>query len=207
MMTKIRVHDHWFGECPLLGPSLYVWVQGCPRRCPGCFNEETLDFGGPSTPMSPAEVAALTLRSGGGLVISGGEPFSQAGPLAEACHLVRAERPDTLILTYTGFLLEQLARGRRADYIRLLKEIDVLVDGPFVRERTTNFPLAGSDNQRVFFLSGRVPPGRWAQLSRSHVQIAITTDKRMRLVGSGGAGLDMHTLVERLSMAGIELQA
>ena len=26
------------------GVCVSFWVQGCPHRCPGCFNEETWDF-------------------------------------------------------------------------------------------------------------------------------------------------------------------
>ncbi len=206
-MAALRVHEIWEGSCPLLGPSLYVWVQGCPRRCPGCFNQAALDEDGPARVMAPAEVADRWRRSGGGLALSGGEPFSQAEGLAEVCRLVRAIQPETPILTYTGYRLSELLDGRRADWLALLREIDVLVDGPYIRERQTDFALAGSDNQQVFFLTGRVAPQRLAAVPKAHVQVALAGDGHLRLVGTGGAnGLDMNGLVEKIRAQGLRLE-
>jgi anaerobic ribonucleoside-triphosphate reductase activating protein len=204
--AALRINDVAFGSCPLLGPSLYVWVQGCPRRCPGCFNESTLDFNGPARIMTPGDVAATWQSRGGGLVLSGGEPFSQAAALAELCRLVRADRPDVPILVYTGYTLRELARGSDPGWRALLDAIDVIVDGPYVRERATDFPLAGSDNQRVFLLSTRVPRSAFDNLTRAHLQIGSSPDGCTRLVGTGTATTTMHRLLERFRAHGLEVR-
>lgn len=202
----LRIHQLWNGRCPLLGPSLYVWVQGCPRRCPGCFNAAALDEDGPAREMSPAEVLA-GWQPGSGLVLSGGEPFSQAAGLAEVCRLARAASAATPVLAYTGYVLTELLSGQRADWLALLHELDVLVDGPYVRERQTDFALAGSDNQRVFFLTERVARQRLAAVPGAQVQVELTPDNRLSLVGTGGTGgLDMNRLVEKIRAQGLTLE-
>jgi len=205
-VTTLRIHEIWEGSCPLLGPSLYVWTQGCPRRCPGCFNQAALDEDGPARVMTPAEIVARWRRMGGGLVFSGGEPFSQAAGLAEVCRLAREVNPQTPALTYTGYRLAELLDPQRADWLALLRQIDVLVDGPYVRERQTDFALTGSDNQQIFFLSDRVSPRRLADVPKAHVQVALANG-RLRLVGTGGMnGLDMNRLIEEVRAQGIVLE-
>jgi len=205
-MTVLRIHEIWNGRCPLLGPSLYVWVQGCPRRCPGCFNQEALAEDGPARESLPEEVAA-SWQPGDGLVFSGGEPFSQARGLVEVCALVRSVASDAPILVYTGYRLEELLAQEREDWLALLKQIDVLVDGPYVQERQTNMPLVGSDNQRVYFLTSRVQPSQVLDHAAAQLQVSLTADHRLRLVGTGGPqGLNMHQLVEKIRAQGLSLE-
>jgi len=204
-MADLRVHDLWPGACPLLGPSLYVWVQGCPRRCYGCFNQATLDENGPARVMTPVDLASVWRQSGGGVVLSGGEPFSQSEGLAQFCKLVRAIEPETPILVYTGYLFRELLAGG-GSWLDLLRQVDVLVDGPYVYDRQTDSALLGSDNQRVFFLSRRVPPERLNQMPRAHVQVSLSADSTLRIVGTGGTGrLDMNGLIDRLRASGVDL--
>ena len=90
-----------------------IFVQGCPRRCPGCHNPETQCFEGgrlADTAELLAEIAANPLLTGG--TFSGGEPFMQPAPLVEiarACH-----SRGLSIWSYTGFTLQELhARQKR----------------------------------------------------------------------------------------------
>ncbi len=203
--STLRVHDMWAGDCPLLGPSLYVWVQGCPRRCAGCFNQSTLDFDGPAQTRATVEIVDEWHRTTGGLILSGGEPFSQALALSEVCREIRRTHPDTAVLAYSGYELAELLAGVAPHSLDLLHEIDVIVDGPYIRERPTNFPLAGSSNQRVYFLSQRVPASRLERLTRAQIQIARHADGRLRIVGAGAGNVDMHTLVTRFRGQGVSL--
>ena len=79
------------------GPGIraVVWVQGCPFRCKGCFNERFQPFS-PATgiPVDTLAGTILALPGIDGVTFSGGEPFAQAGPLAElALMLSRCWRP------------------------------------------------------------------------------------------------------------------
>jgi organic radical activating enzyme len=152
--------------------------------------------------LSPAQVAEMCLVRGGGLVLSGGEPFAQAAGLAEVCRLVRAANPDVEILAYTGFELPELLDE---DAAPLLRHLDVLVDGPFVRDRLTNHPLIGSDNQRILLLSKRVSARRIADLNAAIVQLELSGQRRLRIVGTAGAGTDMHALVRMAKENGLRL--
>jgi anaerobic ribonucleoside-triphosphate reductase activating protein len=58
-------------------------------------------------------------------------------------------------MSYTGYTLEQLtAKGTPAQH-ELLRRLDILVDGLYVRSRHTDLRWRGSDNQRVWLLTPR----------------------------------------------------
>ena len=135
------------------GPGLrfVVFAQGCPHHCPGCHNPETWAFEGgfETTPQRLLEEMAKNplLR---GVTLSGGEPFCQPGALAEVAEGVRARGKD--VLTYTGYLYEELTRMAQEDdsVARLLRATDVLIDGPFrLAERSLELRFRGSRNQRA----------------------------------------------------------
>lgn len=200
-MTTLNVHRIWHGRCPLLGPAVYVWVQGCPRRCPGCFNVEALDARKVAHLLSPEQVAARCTAPA--LVLSGGEPFAQPAGLARLCRLVRAARPGVRVLSYTGHRLESLLGARSPDIMDLLRQLDVLIDGPYDRGRSTPHPLMGSANQRVLLLSSRVEVDALVALRRALVQVEVDRDRTVRLVGTGSASVDMHALVAAAEGHGI----
>ena len=97
------------------GVRFVVFCQGCPHRCPGCHNPETWDFGGggeytvrqliKEIRKAPALVRGVTL--------SGGEPFSQPGEMAQLASRVHGLGMD--VVTYTGFLYEELLEKARKD--------------------------------------------------------------------------------------------
>lgn len=136
----------------VLGPgSRYcLWVQGCPRSCPGCIAATThrLEDG------KQIEIGALSweiaLSHADGLTISGGEPFLQAPALAELIRLVRQIRPMGVIV-YTGYLYEELLQMPQA--ADLLAQTDLLIDGPYIQELDDHKGLRGSSNQRVIPLT------------------------------------------------------
>ena len=152
-----------------LGPGerLGIWVQGCERRCEGCANPELQTPEGKEMPlpiliaMCKAAVEDYHLT---GITISGGEPLLQAEELAE---LLRALRPVCEdILLFTGYMLAELKRDPRQDAIAaVLANVDVLVDGVYIRERNRGEILRGSDNQVIHFLSDSVREKYEAYLS------------------------------------------
>jgi len=135
------------------GARFAIWVQGCPLRCPGCCNPEMLRFEG-GTPHDLSALAERIVQTPGieGVSLLGGEPFAYAEALAPLARRVREAGLSVMI--YSGYTREALAA--RADAAALLAACDVLVDGPFVRERPERRRRwVGSENQRVWFLTDR----------------------------------------------------
>ena len=131
------------------GYRFALFTQGCPHGCPECHNPETHDFCGGRVIDTQEIITHLgknpLVR---GVTLSGGEPMLQAEAL---CEIASAAKEKGLsVWCYTGFTLEALIKEDRADRMRLLQLIDVLVDGPFVAAlRSLDLLYCGSSNQRL----------------------------------------------------------
>lgn len=142
-----------------VGCRTVLFVSGCRNACPHCFQKETwaFDYGRPFDKAAMDELlSSLAKPHVRGLTLLGGEPFEPENQprLVEVCRRVRHELPGKDIWAYTGFVLEDMlhdpdCRAHTPDLLPLLKQLDVLVDGPFIQERKTLLPFRGSDNQRV----------------------------------------------------------
>lgn len=135
------------------GPGIrfVVFAQGCPHHCKDCHNPQTWDFSGGkkvSVKRIIDEVKKDPLLSG--ITLSGGEPFCQPSGMAQ---LARASHEQGLnVIAYTGFLYEDLLSkaGEDTSILDFLKNIDVLVDGPFVTAlKSYELKFRGSSNQRA----------------------------------------------------------
>lgn len=137
------------------GVRYALWVQGCPMRCPGCCNPHLLEFTDAEWCEVEDEAKRIAATDGiEGVTFLGGEPFAQAAPLAELARRVRAA--GLSVMVFSGYTLEQLRGEQRSDYDALLREIDLLIDGPFVEsQRVTDRRWIGSANQRAHFLTDR----------------------------------------------------
>ena len=126
-----------------------VFTQGCSHHCPGCHNPQTHDPSGGTE--HTVEELLERMRSNpltDGLTLSGGEPFEQP----EDCLLLAqgAHESGLNLWSYTGYLFEFLRDQGTEAQKALLREVDVLVDGPFLLDqRTLSLPWRGSRNQRV----------------------------------------------------------
>ncbi len=149
------------------GKRFALWFQGCPLRCPGCCNPEMLLFEG-GTPMSLGTLAAQLRQTREhhpdleGITLLGGEPFAHA-PAALALARV-AHALDLSVMVFSGHTLEELRAQPDPVRQQLLGEIDILVDGPYLREQPeTHRRWIGSANQRIHHLSARCDPAdpRW----------------------------------------------
>ncbi len=81
------------------------------------------------------------------VTFTGGDPLYQAEAFAQLAQLVKQQSNKT-IWCYTGFLFEELLAD--AQYLPLLQNIDVLVDGPFIMaQRDEDLRFRGSSNQRI----------------------------------------------------------
>ncbi len=131
------------------GYRLAVFTQGCPHDCPGCHNPQTHAFDG-GTLRDTEEIIALLGKNPlvRGVTLTGGEPMMQPAPICLIAEAARAKGMN--IWCYTGFTLEKLLAEGREDRMRLLRLVDVLVDGPFLsHERSLDLLYRGSKNQRL----------------------------------------------------------
>ena len=153
--TLLRVAET-HPACTVLGPGrrFVVWVQGCGIGCADCVSPQWIPFAsGHDVPV--AELAErITDEAADGLTLSGGEPFAQAGALADLVGQVRARR-DLSVLSYTGYTIEHLRRHGSSDKHRLLAALDLLIDGPYLVGRQASLRWRGSANQRIHVLTDR----------------------------------------------------
>jgi anaerobic ribonucleoside-triphosphate reductase activating protein len=140
------------------GPRFALWFQGCPLRCPGCCNPEMLPFTGGKR-ITVAEIVGqidATVIANGveGITLLGGEPFAHA---AGAAALARAARERRLsVMVFTGYTLAEVKALRDPASRDLLHSTDLLVDGPYLRERPeSRRRWIGSANQQIHFLTDR----------------------------------------------------
>ena len=139
------------GDSIVDGPGLplTIFTQGCLHHCPGCHNPQTHDpEGGSWADTEDILAAAAENPLLDGITLSGGDPFLQPVPclaLAEGAHKIGLN-----VWTYTGYTWEALLEENDAEKLALLKETDVLVDGPFLlAERSLELRFCGSRNQRL----------------------------------------------------------
>ena len=139
------------GDSIVDGPGLRltIFTQGCLHHCPGCHNPQTHDpEGGSWADTEDILAAAAENPLLDGITLSGGDPFLQPVPclaLAEGAHKIGLN-----VWTYTGYTWEALWEENAPEKIALLKETDVLVDGPFLlAERSLELRFCGSRNQRL----------------------------------------------------------
>jgi anaerobic ribonucleoside-triphosphate reductase activating protein len=117
--------------------------------------------------ISVAELAARVREASGndgveGITLLGGEPFAQAAGAADLARLVRAS--GLSVMVFSGFTIEEIRSSPDPSYGALLEQTDLLVDGPYLRERPEpRRRWIGSANQRVHSLTGRyrVDDPRW----------------------------------------------
>lgn len=139
------------------GPGVRVslFVSGCTRGCPGCFNKEAQDFsyGQPFTEVTEDKLLELLKRPWiSGLSLLGGDPLEPCNRdrLVPFLERVRKEVPGKSIWCWTGYVKEALSRPGDSEFLSL---VDVLVDGPFVEElKDLSLVWRGSSNQRVLRL-------------------------------------------------------
>lgn len=133
------------------GCRAVVWVQGCLRECPGCFNPASWSFENNQL-ISVEELAEKILSNphNEGVTFSGGEPFWQAATLAELAKKLKAS--GLSVMSFSGFTLEELQSQKAPSGSKeLLEQLDILIDGPYVESLAINCPDSpvSSRNQKV----------------------------------------------------------
>ena len=142
------------------GVRFAIFVQGCKRACPGCQNKNTWDLNGGKLMDIEEIVEKITdnpLLSG--VTFSGGEPFLQAEPLSVLAKKIHEKNLN--IWCYTGNTYEEIIENNDPTQLKLLNNIDVLVDGDFREDlRDLTLKFRGSQNQRIIDMNATKSSGK-----------------------------------------------
>ena len=151
------------------GVRTSLFVSGCRRHCPNCFNAVAWDFNY-GTPFTDATISDIinSMKPDyiAGLTLLGGEPFEPANqrgliPLLKA---VKENYPAKDIWCFTGYLFDEDIMDKMYDKYpetrEMLSYIDVCVDGRFVEElKDMMLKFKGSSNQRTILVQQSLKEG------------------------------------------------
>lgn len=142
------------------GVNVTFFVQGCDQHCPGCHNQQTWDFdGGYEFTQDTMNDIIDSLSANGvqrNLSIMGGEPLHPNNLFLTNLIIeeVRKKYPDIKIYLWTGYIYENLLERNEKLLQNILENINVLIDGPFIKEqRDITLAMRGSRNQRILEIS------------------------------------------------------
>ena len=123
-----------------------IYCAGCRHKCPGCHNPQSWAFE-QGREMSVEEIMrVIEADPFANVTFSGGDPMYQAAEFANLAREIH-RRTNKDIWCFTGFTFESLIQP---DQRELLEELDVLVDGPFIKKlRDPDLLFRGSSNQRL----------------------------------------------------------
>lgn len=140
------------------GVRVGVFLSGCPHHCPGCFNQELLDYnyGKPFDTDDSKKIKELLSRPYiSGISILGGEPLCDEN-LCVTCWLIGiAHELGKNVWIYTGYTFDELLKRvievpTNVFLCIALKEVDILVDGRFEQSLADKrLQFRGSSNQRI----------------------------------------------------------
>lgn len=140
-----------------IGCRTSVFVSGCRRHCKNCHNQQAWDFNyGKPFNLDTKEYIRSTLKHDyiDGLSILGGEPFERENQVEVWLLAHIAKELGKTVWIYSGYTFEELLKNAPYSYIiEILRECDVLVDGPFIEEKKDiSLEFRGSSNQRIIDL-------------------------------------------------------
>ncbi|RCJ19914.1 radical SAM protein [Nostoc sp. ATCC 43529] len=179
-------------ESEVNGPGCraVIWVQGCPRECPGCFNPDSWSF--EANQIVAVDTLAENILNNPrntGVTFSGGEPFWQAATLASLARKLKATGLN--VMSFTGFTLKQLqSESAPPGSQELLEQLDILIDGPFVQSLAINSPNSpvSSSNQRIHIFNPALSDQiTWAS---DQIEVHILKDGSRIVTGYRG-GLEL----------------
>lgn len=165
------------------GCRAVVWMQGCWRECPDCFNPESWSFEINQLMAVDTLVEKITSNTRNeGVTFSGGEPFLQASELANLARQVKARGLN--VMSFTGFTLEKLqSEDAPLGSQDLLAQLDILIDGAYIQSLAVNSPDSpvSSSNQRVHVFNPQLTDRiTWAS---NQTEIHVLKDGRRIITG------------------------
>ena len=158
-MTKIsvlKIVESTTVDGPGLRTSIYC--AGCANMCPGCHNPQSWDI--ESGKLMDIEDIMQKIKDEDfcNVTFSGGDPMFQPEGFAELARRIH-EETDKDIWCYTGYTAEQVMADPRKR--RLMEEIDIMVDGRFLRDlKDDDLLFRGSSNQRLIDVKETLRTGK-----------------------------------------------
>lgn len=141
-----------------------IYCAGCNHQCPGCHNPQSWAFDGGREMTTQQLMKIIVADPFANVTFSGGDPMFQPEGFTQLAKAIR-QRTDKTIWCFTGFTFEALMRHPQRR--KLVEQIDVLVDGPYIeRLRDPDLRFRGSSNQRIIDIPASLRAGRvvlWKQ--------------------------------------------
>lgn len=159
------------------GKRFAIWCQGCYKKCPDCCNEKMQGLV-PRYIVSTEDIIDLINKSLienkiEGVTFLGGEPMLQAEALCDIarwCHL-----NNLSVIAFSGYLYSELQQMNNNSVNKLLEQLDILIDGPFIKEQIdTERNWIGSKNQIVHFFSDFYKPGIEFEKSEHKMEVLVS---------------------------------
>ena len=156
MISVLSIIEDTMVDGPGFRTSIYC--AGCQHQCPGCHNPQSWDFEGGHAMTTEEIMRVIEADPYANVTFTGGDPMYQPEGFAELARAIR-QRTQKTIWCYTGFTFENLMKNPRQR--ALLEQLDVLVDGPFVKsQRDETLRFRGSRNQRLIDVKQSISQGR-----------------------------------------------
>lgn len=149
-MSKCRyaaIKDFDINQSP--GVSVSLWMQGCEHRCDGCYNMETWDFdkGEPFTDDTISKIIHLLTKDKihKNFSILGGETLSsnKIFMINKLLQKIKDVDKSIQVWLWTGYLFEDILN------LDLIKNVDYLIDGKYMKSLHEPTRFKGSSNQRI----------------------------------------------------------
>ena len=128
-----------------------IYAAGCPHACLSCHNPQSWNPDNGHKVSFDTIMQVIQNNPVANVTFSGGEPFAQAAGFTALARQIK-EKTNKTIWCYTGYRYEFLIQYPL--FRKLLSNIDVLVDGPYVAaKRDEALLFRGSSNQRILELT------------------------------------------------------
>ena len=158
------------------GKRYVIWVQGCPFKCPGCFNPDFQPFiTNKLVKVSTLASRIFSVKTIEGITYTEEEPLMQCEALVDLNKLII--KKGLSIVCYTGYTLEELQMLKNPHITEFLSQVDILIDGRFQEINKANLLWRGSKNQNVHFLTDRYKGYEKQIDSGGEIELFIGNDK------------------------------
>lgn len=149
------------------GVRYAIFAQGCTHGCIGCHNPNSHSFN--KNIEIEVEELLKDIKSKGyldGVTFSGGDPMFQAKAFNELAKRIKGET-NLSIWCYTGYTFEEVRQKPQAEFVELLENIDVLIDGKFeLDNKNLSLLFRGSSNQRLIDVPKSLKAGKVVEWER-----------------------------------------